>query len=65
MFTRTINGKIYFAYSFHRTRERANDALESYFASGEICDAERPEIVATTDRNLRASKAHFAVMFPT
>lgn len=35
---------IYYTYSSHSTRERANDALETYFACGEVSEGERPRI---------------------
>lgn len=64
MFTRTIQGRSYYAYSFHHTYERASESLEQDFADGTICEAEHPPIVSTTDRKLRGSKAQWAVMFP-
>jgi len=64
MFTKTIQGRDYFAYSVHRTYDAACDALEDYFANGEICEAELPMIEPTTDRKLVSSKARWAVMFP-
>jgi len=64
MFYRTISGRDYYAYSFHRTYDAAGEALEEYFATGEICAAEQPQIAPTADRKLRQSKAQWAVMFP-
>lgn len=52
----TINGRSYYSYSHHKTRERAEDALENYFAAGEISESERPEI--------RHISGRWAVMFP-
>jgi len=52
----TINGRSYYSYSHHTSRERAEDALEHYFATGEVCEAERPEVVRTV--------VDWAVMFP-
>jgi hypothetical protein len=34
----------YFAYSAHKTRDAANDALEQYFADGRICESEQPYV---------------------
>lgn len=34
-----------FVYSWHATRERAENALENYFAAGEVSPGERPAIV--------------------
>ena len=57
----------YFIYSTHRTRDAANEALETYFANGEICEAERPYI-ATQRRLVRDQTALYrtvyCVMFP-
>lgn len=39
-----------FSYSSHRTRETAEAALEEYFADGEICEGEHPQIVKHGDR---------------
>ena len=47
---------MYFVYSTHKTREAAEDALDDYFANGEICAAERPYITKLGKR--------WAVMFP-
>ena len=33
-------------YSCHKTFERAAEALEDYFATGEVCEGEHPEIRA-------------------
>ena len=35
---------MYFIYSYHSTRARAEAALESYFAEDVICEGERPRI---------------------
>jgi len=35
-----------FAYSTHKTYEEAALALEDYFASGEVCEGEHPNIEA-------------------
>jgi hypothetical protein len=52
---------MYFIYSYHQTREAAEAALEHYFATGEVCEAERPYI----DENMRAPKGRkYRVMFP-
>lgn len=51
-------GKLYFAYSIHRTKEEAEDALVDYFASGIVCEAERPKI----EYNQRTKR--YNVMFP-
>jgi hypothetical protein len=57
-----------FAYSVHKTREAAEQALENYFANGEICEAERPRI-ETQRRVVRDQTALYrtvyCVMFPT
>lgn len=34
-----------FVYSWHATRERAENALENYFAAGEVLPGERPAII--------------------
>jgi len=34
-----------FVYSHHRTKQQAEAALEDYFASGQVCEGERPTIV--------------------
>ena len=34
-----------FVYSHHKTRDQAELALEQYYATGEVCDGEHPEIV--------------------
>lgn len=33
-----------FDYSTHKTRESAERALERYFATGEVCEGEHPEV---------------------
>jgi hypothetical protein len=35
---------LYFVYSYHKTRERAEMALESYFAEDIVSPGERPRI---------------------
>lgn len=52
---------MYFEYSSHRTREAAELALEDYFATGEICEAERPYIRGGKNRK---GEQRFYVMFP-
>jgi hypothetical protein len=47
---------LYFVYSFHKTRAKAEQALETYFASGIVSEGERPRVA-------RCGKA-WAVMFP-
>lgn len=49
---------MYFAYSYHRTIEAAQIALENYFAEGIICEGERPRI------EWCAARKRYAVMFP-
>lgn len=39
-----------FAYSWHASRENAEDALEEYFADGEVCEGEHPRIERRGDR---------------
>jgi uncharacterized membrane protein len=46
----------YFVYSRHATRERAEMALEDYYATGEISESERPYITHIRNR--------WCVMFP-
>lgn len=57
----------YFTYSVHRTREAAESALEDYFATDQICEAERPRI-ETRRRVVRDQTALYrtvwCVMFP-
>ena len=47
---------LYFVYSSHKSLSRAQDALEDYFANGEISLGERPFI--------RRIGKRFCVMFP-
>ena len=47
---------VYFVYSTHSTRERAELALESYFAEDIITESERPKI--------EKHGKYYAVMFP-
>jgi hypothetical protein len=54
--TQFHKGKFYFAYSSHKTREAAEYALEDYFNTGEICEAEAPYVVRHFGR--------WYVMFP-
>lgn len=56
-----------FIYSTHKTQELAEAALESYYANGEICEAERPRI----ERQRRVARDQtakyrtvYCVMFP-
>lgn len=56
MLYQTINGRTYYSYSHHTTRDRAESALDEYFATDQVCEAERPEIVRIDGR--------YAVMFP-
>ena len=53
---RTIQGRDYFAYSYHKTAARASEALEEYFATDQVCGAEQPTVE-------RIGK-QWAVMFP-
>lgn len=57
----------YFAYSVHKTRDEATEALEWYYACGAVCEAERPYIV-TQRRVVRDQTALYrtvyCVMFP-
>jgi hypothetical protein len=69
MHYRTIQGRSYYAYSIHLTHDGACEALEDYFASGEICEAEQPTIApikATPIGDSRLPKAtvRWGVMFP-
>ena len=52
----TINGRSYYSYSHHATRDRAESALDRYFATGEVCEAERPAVYRIGSR--------WCVMFP-
>jgi hypothetical protein len=58
---------MYFIYSQHKTRELAEQALEGYFANGEISEAEHPKI----ERQRRVARDEtalyrtvYCVMFP-
>lgn len=46
----------YFIYSSHKSRDAAEQALEDYFANGEISEAEHPRI--------RKVGARWVVEFP-
>lgn len=50
------DGRLMLIYSNHSTRDRAENALEDYFADGEVSEGERPMI-----RNI---KGRFCVLFP-
>jgi hypothetical protein len=53
---------MYFVYAHFETKFQAEDALERYFANGEICEAERPRIER---RKLNGWKTpRYCVMFP-
>ena len=56
MYYATINGRSYYSYSTHSTMERAEAALEDYFTSGEVCEAEDPHI--------RKIEGRWCVLFP-
>lgn len=47
-----------FNYSAHRTREQAEQALEQYYGSGEVCEGEHPTIVR---RKYTSGKVWFVV----
>lgn len=38
------DGRLMFVYSSHATRDRAESALEDYFAEGDVSSGERPII---------------------
>ena len=38
------NKRTYYAYSWHSTRQKAEDNLENYFAEGIVSEGERPRI---------------------
>jgi hypothetical protein len=40
---------LWFAYSSHKTLDRASDALEDYYATGEVSDGDQPRIVELRD----------------
>ena len=42
--THHFNHRNYFIYSSHKTLERADEALDTCFSSGEVCEGERPLI---------------------
>ena len=46
------NREIRYTYSTHKTRDRANDALEGYFAAGEVSASERPQVEHESGRYL-------------
>jgi hypothetical protein len=60
MHYRTIQGRSYYAYSIHLTHDGACEALEDYFASGEICEAEQPQVAPIKCHD----KVRWGVMFP-
>jgi hypothetical protein len=47
---------MYFVYSGHKTRKRAEVALEDYFATGKISEGEHPYIERRGNR--------YCVLFP-
>ncbi len=57
----------YFTYSVHPTMFKAEAALEDYFASGEISEAERPYIACqrrVTRDQTALYRTVYCVMFP-
>lgn len=63
MLTRTIQGRDYYAYSFHRTYDAACEALEDYFASDQVSAGEHPLIAPTRDKKIRRDGVAWTVMF--
>ena len=49
-----------FVYSAHTTREKAEAALQQYFANREVCEAERPRVERRRERDTR----RWCVLFP-
>lgn len=60
---------MYFTYSTHKTLQKAQDALEHYFASDQVCEAERPYIdgpcrIQVTNNGVTSWANRYHVMFP-
>ena len=56
-----------FAYSVHKTRDAAEQALENYFAESIICEGERPFIKSerrVTRDQTALYRTVYCVMFP-
>jgi hypothetical protein len=59
----------YYAYSRHSSLEKAQDALEDYFASGIVCESEQPYIDGPhreqiTRNYVTSWRYRYDVMFP-
>ena len=52
-FTLSKSGALRFVYSCHGTRLEADEALDDYFATGDIVPGESPDIVPLSRRGRR------------
>lgn len=53
-----------YVYSSHKTRDRAEDALEDMFASGDVCEGERPMIEARREGGLHPRIVAWQITLP-